>query len=98
MSLPCRCRVDIVIGCDIIADLLEFAFAHIGGGVGVLEALDETLDRLDVVGVGKERELVEVLASAVFGLRGCDEADKDGGSVGHDVFKKINIYKPRFWL
>ena len=57
--------------------------AHVGGGVGRLEALDEALDGLDVIGVGKERELVEILASAVFGLSGCYETDKNGGSVGH---------------
>ena len=64
----------IVVG-DVVADLLEFAFAHVGRGVGVLEALCETLDRLDVVGVSQEREFVQVLACTVFRLLRSDDAD-----------------------
>jgi hypothetical protein len=37
--------------------------------------LYEPFDRLNMVGIGKEGEFVEVLAGAVFGLLRSDDAD-----------------------
>ena len=71
----------IIIVSYVVTYLFEFAFAYVGGGVRVLHALHETLDRPDTVRISQESQLVQVLACALFGLLRGDDADKNGRDI-----------------
>ena len=68
---------------DIVAYLLQLALAHIGRGVGVLQALHEAFDRLDMVGVGEERKFVQIFVGSLLGLLRRYNADQNSVCILH---------------
>ena len=68
---------------DIVAYLLQLAFTYVGSGIGVLQALHETFDRLDMVGVGEERKFVQIFVGSLLGLLRRNNADQNGVCILH---------------
>ena len=63
--------------------LLQFAFTYVGRGVGVLQALHEAFNGLDMVGVGEERKFVQIFVGSLLGLLRRNNADQNGVCILH---------------
>ena len=79
---------------DVLTNLFELAFAHIGDAAGAVDALGEAAHSLRARRFGKKLQFVEIFVGLPLVLRLGDESDQDGGfgtSFGVDEFFHVKM-------
>lgn len=73
---------------DKLAYLLQFAFSHISGRVGLVETLGEALNGHNTVCISEKRQFIEVLFGPLFRLIRRDQSDQHGM-----LYVRFNLYQ-----
>ena len=79
---------------DVLTNLFELAFAHIGDAAGAVDALGEAAHSLRARRFGEKLQFVEIFVGLPLVLRLGDESDQDGGfgtSFGVDEFFHVKM-------